>query len=580
MIPDRVFQTAFFQRLGAAGIRAVRRDGAWRALPGGSPLFLKGDPADTFFIVVSGALGAFHEADDGRLELLGLIRTGEPVGEMALFAGEAHSASVYAVRDSEIVAIPKATFQSMTRRSPEVMGDLMRLMVARMRRTTPRSAGPRVFALVSTSPSIHLDALGRMLEAEIGQCGARAVFLAPGADEDAADLGALESENDFVLLGAPLNDSTWTRSVLRQADRIWLLARADARPSYPIFPDDFSPLSDLRQIDVVMLHPGGDGHGATAEQWRAAAHAARLFHWRPANQADLAMLARIIAARSIGLVLSGGGARAYAHVGAIRALREAGFSFDFLGGTSMGGIIAAGVGMGWDDDELEWRMRDAFVNSSPLNDWALPVVSLAKGSVVDARLRKHFGETEIADLERPFFCVSANLTTGEPHIHRSGVLRQALRASSAIPGLLPPQIHDGQILVDGAVMTNVPAEQMRNFHRGPIVGVNVSRAGAIDAEDFVDPPGFFRWVLRHGLREPPPIASLLIRSATVGVQGEALLHSRIADLLVAPALAGIDMRDWRAYDAAVEQGYEAATAALKELGGGPEKLRRQRQTFG
>lgn len=397
--------------------------------------------------------------------------------------------------------------------------------------------------------------------------------------DEEPDLSTLEAENDYVLLGAPLNESLWTRSVLRQADRIWLLARADARPSYPIFPEDFSPLSDLRLIDVVLLHPGETGLGASAEQWRAAAGAARLFHWRPGNRGDLAMLARTLSARSLGLVLSGGGARAYAHIGAIRALREAGFVFDFLGGTSMGGIIAAGVAMGWGDDELERRMRDAFVDSSPLNDWALPVVALAKGEVTNRRLKTHFGDVEISDLERPFFCVSANLTTGEPHIHRSGMLRQALRASISIPGLLPPQIRDGQVLVDGAVMTNFPAEYMRNFHRGPIVGVNVSRTGAIDAQDFIDPPGFFGWILRHGLREPPPIASLLIRSATVGVQGEEVLHSRIADLLIAPELAGIDMRDWRAFDAAVEQGYAEAVAALKELGGGPERLRRRRQSL-
>lgn len=580
MIPDQVFESPFFRRLGASGRETVRRDGLWYGVPGGQPLFLKGDPADYFFVVISGAAGAFSESEDGRLELLGLIRAGEPAGEMALFAGEPHSASVYAIRDTELVAIPKAAFNTMIRRSPVVMGELTRLMVARMRRSTPRSGGPRVFALISTSPSIDLGTLGRMLEAELRAVGVRATFRESSllGDEE-PDLSTLEAQNDYVLLGAPLNESLWTRTVLRQADRIWLLARADARPSYPIFPEDFSPLSDLRLIDVVLLHPADAGLGASAEQWRAAAGAARLFHWRPGNRSDVAMLARTLSARSLGLVLSGGGARAYAHVGAIRALREAGFTFDFLGGTSMGAIIAAGVAMGWDDSELEWRMRDAFVQSSPLNDWVLPVVSLTKGEVTDRRLKAHFGDVEINDLERPFFCVSANLTTGEPHIHRSGVLRQALRASIAIPGLLPPQIRDGQILVDGAVMVNFPAEQMRNFHRGPIVGVNVGRAGAIDAEDFVNPPGFFGWILRHGLREPPPIASLLIRSATVGVQGEQLLHSRIADLLIAPELAGIDMRDWRAYDAAVEQGYAEAAAALKDLGGGPERLRRRRQSL-
>src|SRR6201999_2530832 len=125
---------------------------------------------------------------------------------------------------------------------------------------------------------------------------------------------------------------------------------------------------------------------------------------------DPRRLARAITGQSVGLVLSGGGARAYAHVGAIRALREANCPIDFIGGASMGAIIGAGVALGWDDAEIDRRIRKAFVETNPLSDYMLPVVSLTHGHKVDARLKEHFGDVMIEDLALPYFAVSTNLT--------------------------------------------------------------------------------------------------------------------------------------------------------------------------
>src|SRR5690606_26256292 len=180
--------------------------------------------------------------------------------------------------------------------------------------------------------------------------------------------------------------------------------------------------------------------------------AARIFYWR--HDADIARLARVMAGLSVGLVLSGGGARAYAHIGAIRALREHGAPIDFVGGSSMGAIIGAGVALGWSDDEIHERVHDAFVKSNPLGDFRLPVVALAAGDRVESRLAAHFGDARIEELHTPFFAVSSNLTTGAVRIHRSGLVRDALRASSALPGILPPVVQDGEVLVDGAVLDN------------------------------------------------------------------------------------------------------------------------------
>ena len=561
----------FLNRVEKAALSAVEQEVEWFCLPAGQTLFEEGEPADAFYLVRSGALAAFRTGADGRPELVGHIRKGEPIGEMALVEDRAHSASVYALRDSELMRLPKTAFERLTRKHASLMRELARMMMYRLRGgSLNQRAEPKVFALIATSPTIDLERRGELLQQALSGLGVSSAVVGEDALNWAGPkFDALEAEHDVVLLAARLADSNWARRAMGRADRIWLMARADARPSLPLMPDDPSPAARLKLIDVVMVHHGGDRRAASPQDWVDAADAARCFHWRQGDSRDIRHLARVMSGRSIGLVLSGGGARAYAHVGAVRAFREAGLEFDFYCGASMGGIVAAGAALGWSDDELERRMRKAFVETSPLSDWTLPVVSMIKGHKVDRRLQEHFGETEINDLTRPFFCVSSNLSNGAVCVHRSGLLRQALRSSIAIPGLLPPVVRGGDVLVDGAVFNNFPVQELMAFHRGCNVGCDVTRTNAISADDFVEPPGFFGWALKNGLSDPPPIASLLMRAATVTTLEQHARFRDKADLLVLPD-TDLDLREWRRFDDAASAGYEAAVQALQHA---PESIK-------
>ena len=219
--------------------------------------------------------------------------------------------------------------------------------------------------------------------------------------------------------------------------------------------------------------------------------------------------------------------------------------------------------MGWDDDEIDRRIRKAFVDTNPLGDYNLPVVAMVRGKRVNNRLKEHFGEAEIGDLRIPFFAVSANLSDGTYRVHRRGLLRQALRATISLPGILPPVVHEGEVLVDGAVLNNFPTDVMRELHRGVVIGSDVSRAPeGLKAEDFVNPPGFFQWVWQHGFSAAPPIAGLLMRSATLNIDTTA--GREHVDMLVLPELRDIELRDWKAYDETVQAGYDAARKAIAQ----------------
>ncbi len=565
MIPS-LAEIPFLKNVTPAALKAAEPETVWFSLPAGWPLFHRGDAAECIYFVLSGSLAAFHVTANNEQQLLGHIRPGEPVGEMGLIAREPHTGSVFAMRDSEILRVSRAGFELLIAADPTLMERMARLMLARARAPTkPRTrAEPKVYALISASPTIDLKLRARTLQTALARLGKTAAIVGEeAAGMESLWFDALEHDHDAVFLISPIADTNWFRACIRQADRIWVLGRADARPSTPLLPEeDPSPARQFRLVDVILLHHGTDRKAATTEEWREACDAARLMHWRGLDDADAARLARVIAGRSTGLVLSGGGARAYAHIGVVRALREAGVPFDVLGGTSMGAIIAACVAMGWSDEEIEVRIRKAFVESNPLGDYVLPVVSLVRGKRVEDRLQENFHETLIEDLEAPFFCVSTNLATGSVRIHRSGLLRKVLRATIGLPGILPPVVDGAHgLLVDGAVLNNFPVNVLKDIHRGQIIGVDVAQRQGIDPEDFKNPPGFFSWIARHGWQSPPPIASLLMRAATMLV--DPWEGRSGADLLITPDMPNVDLRDWKKFDEAVVAGYEACVSALK-----------------
>jgi NTE family protein len=552
------------------------QEAAWFSLPGGRVLFHAGEDSDQLYFLLAGRLGVVQRTEGQEPQFLGVIRPGEPAGEMAMVAGTAHTATVVALRDSELMAMPRAAFLQAIQRDPAIMAELAHLMIRRARHTTGGSVSePAVFGFIALCPGAGVRELVERLESAIAALGY--TVAAAGAEVQSAPtewFSNLEERHDIVLYAAEHDEIGWKAIVGRQVDRLFCVGLTD-RPA-PKAAQDFAapPLMEQQLVDLLLIHPAG-GPPRRSEPWIAAARAARHFHMRRDDPMDLARLARMLAGQSVGLVLSGGGARAYAHIGAIRALREAHVPIDFLGGTSMGAIIAAGVAMGWDDEELDWRIRKAFVDTSPLDDIAFPIIAMTRGVKVRERMDEHFGDVEIPDLWLPFFCVSTDLTSGVYHLHRRGLLKTALRASIALPGILPPVSDGGHVLVDGAVTKNFPTDIMRSIQLGPIVGVDVAEAGSITAEDVEPPVSTWRWLLSGEWRRGPPIVSVLMRSATISTAHEQAAARAYTDLLISPDIGPVEIRDWKAYQPAVDAGYRAAQEALAKLDKPVTELRRR-----
>ncbi|MEI9994848.1 MAG: patatin-like phospholipase family protein [Rhizomicrobium sp.] len=554
-----------------AGLKKLLSEANWFGLPGGMLLRRDGENSQAVFLVISGSLGVFAEDEHGKRRFVAHVPAGETVGEMSLISGSTeHSAQLVAMRDTELLRVPPAAFDALIGRHPRVMLNMMRILVKRLQETTKNStdtARPKTFAIVPLQPGLDQSPIAHRLASALVNMGSKAAVLDSSCAEQSGDwFNTFEAAHDIVFYRGDAPDSAWTHQCLRQADRIFLLARVD-QPlpdqalELPAFKERASGLPQLLLLHPTEKNQNLPEHFAVRSGLFESHH-----HVRAGKPDDIKRLARFIAGRAVGIVLAGGGARGFAHIGVVKALIEADVPFDNIGGTSMGALIAAGLACEWGIEELTERMRAAFVNGNPLNDYTLPFISIVRGKKVTDLLKHNYGDLRIEELAKPFFCVSSDLTTGRVHVHRAGTLWRALRASVALPGILPPVTHNGHLLVDGGVMNNLPVDVMAERSSGPIIASDVT--GELDLRVEDSKYGERPWwqLLAQQMAGTPSIVSILMRSGTVGSEVQRRLAREQANYMFEPPLQGVGLRDWRAFDRCIAEGYEHALRMIEQHG--------------
>jgi NTE family protein len=560
---------ALFRHLDAAAFAELEGELEWFALPGGAVLFEFGEESDALYVLKSGSLGAFKPDASGRFMLDGIVAAGETVGELGLIVDQPRSATVRALRDSELLRLSRRGFMALVEHHPEAMLASARLAVQRLiARSVHRPlTAARTFALLPHDAGVDARGFAVQLREALSRYGSCALIDAKiGLGNTSAWFAAIEARNRFVVYLADAEQTDWRELCVRQADSFVLPANADSPPgAWPEFADAESDRYVQRPCHLVLLHRGDIllGRGRV---WKAAMCDAQLHHVRHGD--DVERVARLLTGRSIGLVLSGGGARGFAHIGVVRALREAGMRIDSVGGTSIGAIIGAGVAADWSDEEMVEKYRKAFVDGRPLRDYTLPFVSLVTGRRVAHLLREAFGARDIEDLALPYYCVSANLSVGKVHVHRSGPIWLWLRASSAIPGILPPVFHRSEVFVDGAVMNNLPTDIMRQQAVGEIVAVDISADDVLraDVEEYALPSMWRMCLDKMARPRRPGILSILLRSGMVNAEAASIERRAYTNLLLTPPLSDIELLDWHAYERAIEAGYRHACEVIGRAG--------------
>ena len=418
-----------------------------------------------------------------------------------------------------------------------------------------------------------------LLAGALGRIGTQVQMLGSDSqDEEPEWFARCETESSFVLYRADPTLTPWTKLCLRQADCLVVVRNADNdQPTRVPFEIETARTGAVfhRRRELVLLHEGHDpAAGATAPMLAGGLYGQH-HHIRLDIHSDIDRLARLLTGHAVGVVMAGGGARAFTHIGVVKAMRASGVPVDLVGGTSMGAIVAAGVAARWTDEELRERFRRSFVDTNPLSDYTVPAISLFAGRRVGKLLRTAFDERDIEDLTLPFFCITANLTTSSADVHTVGRLWRWLRASVSIPGVLPPFNQAGEVHVDGGVIDNFPVRTMRRLGRGVTIGVDIDTGGAMAAGADVTEPWspweFFRRLLwrRDETLPIPSIVRILLRSALVASTSRALEDRVAADLLITPPMNHIDLLDWTSFDSAIEVGYRTTMEALEKARAAP-----------
>ena len=278
----------------------------------------------------------------------------------------------------------------------------------------------------------------------------------------------------------------------------------------------------------------------------------------------------MITGNAIGLVLSGGGARGFAHIGVIRALGERGIPIDYIGGTSMGAVIAAQHALDWDWQTMARVNKEEWPRCEPQKNYTLPLVALNSARRMDQMLKRMFGDAEIENLRRKFFCVSTNLSSATAKIHREGKLWKAVRASVSIPGIGPPAIQNGEILVDGGLVDNLPVETMKRLCQGKIYAVDVGEQVEFTSklkESYTVSGWKLLWQQLNPFIEKPDIPNILntlYRTTTVGGIRAIANAKAQADLCFEPPVGQFGVFEWRSVEKIIEVGYRYALKTLDE----------------
>jgi NTE family protein len=568
----------------------------WIELAGDQILVREGDEDRSLYFVISGRLRATRTNMDGEQQTLGDISHGETIGEMAFFTHQRRAASVYALRDCVLARFSEELFKELLIAYPLLSINLTRLVIERQQRSANARIAhhkPATLAVLSLHEGLQAHGFAKRLCQEISKHGKTSLITAshlglmmgdssiaqaPLSDVERSrlvthHLEQVEIDHRFVVFVCDNRASEWTQRCLRHCDDVIMLADfdGDSKPSaieqqcLQALPGQIASANRT----LILQHNNVRQAALDTKRWLVGRRVDRHLHLRPDRNDDWSRIARILAGEPTGLVLSGGGARGFAHLGILKAMEEAKLSFDMVGGTSMGAAMGAFAAMDYPAQELIERAKAIF-RTNPTGDYNLvPLVSLISGQ----RMRKAIdtsvingmgGLADIEDLWKPYFCISSNYSTASETVLRSGSLATSIRASVSIPGALPPVMIDGDLHIDGGTFNNFPTDVMRRLGAQQVIGVDLlrERNQKFDLQEMPSARQLFADKISGKRNKIPSLTSLLLNASMISSYARQKESRALVDVYFSPPVHRYGMLDWSRFNELVELGY---THACEEL---------------
>ncbi len=559
----------------------------------GDTLVKAGDVPGALHIITSGRFRTTRYANDPARAEMG---PGAVLGEKAFFAREAQGTSITAARSSIVLTLDWDSFDSLTRGNPEVWQGVLRSLIQNdgVSRPFPR---PRVTADRARSLAIcpaGTETLppdfAKRLAGAVEQRAECQVLSSEGLGQDMPGGIALddpqvvhwlkeqEARFDVVILLADPEPTPWTERALAEADEICLIGTHDGgRLGTPVPLGPIEELAfEMRGADACRLalfhDPRRGSTIAGTRRWLEYRPVRSHHHIRPHEAKDFERLARFLLGQSTGFFAAGQGVYSAASLGTFKAVQASGFEPDCFAGVGAGTAIAACLALGMDPDDTDQLISEVMVERRALRRKHWPRFSLYDQRTLDRLILKHFPDTDLADLPIPFYSASANLSTGEPHIHTAGNLQVAIRANWTFPGLLPPFVdEEGQMLVDGSLIRPLPLHPMHRLNAGPnVIAKPIVPAFGKSPIRYRDLPAWQkqmrrRWPWQKMPDEPslPSYETTLV--ASYEGSGDDADGMGPLDMLLAPPIpAGTDVLAWREHSRIKDLSYQWALNEMEK----------------
>ena len=581
-----------FKGMSQAVLKDLEAEMELMLCPSGGCLMREGDECDGSYVVVSGRLRVTHQHAGGEARVATELGRGQTVGEIGILTGGKRTATVCAIRDTLMAKLSVEAFERLLRKHPhELVKHFAGAVINRLWTQTLGKARDKnsvvTIALIPAGNNVPLTDFSRRLAEALSGHGptlllnsdllgeylsSKEIAQTPLDDADnlsiACWLNHQESAYRYILYQTGSAPSEWTKRCLRQADRVLLVGDAASPARKEEIEETLlsDPIYRKLPKSLVILHQGNVACERT-EAWLREREVRYHYHVCPSDAHDMARLGRLASGNGVGLVLSGGGARGFAHIGAIRALREAGIPIDKVGGSSMGSIVAGMTALRWDYRTMIDQAR-AF---NYRMDYTYPAVALTTGNNITRQLKKGFGEQKIEDLWISFFCVSTDLNSSRQGVHDRGLLWKYVRASMSVPGLFPPVIEGNSFLVDGAVFNNMPVDVMRSQDDiGPLIALDVGAPVRLETETRIE--GSFSGWQALTRKLIPAARSLALPSLTKTLMASWLIKSdeaketmqNLADFYLRFPVQEFGLLDFNRVKEIAERGYAYTSEKLAE----------------
>lgn len=542
----------------------------------GQYLFQQGEKGHSFYIVLSGRFRAMQRTENG-IYILGDISAGEPIGEFSLFTQEPHSASVVALRRSSILQLEDDDYKTLVQQFPSFANSITKFIIERMRRNshqTKMDAAPKNIAVVNLQPANDVSAYTGAIQEELQNMGFGISIYDDSShtgENDHSTFDAMEKQPGLNFLVCDMENADWARQCIAYCDLVIVATdfHADAdlydiEKALHLYSDNVMN----KKIYLLLLHQEVTVLPSNTRRWFQGRSIDLHLHLRKNNAADTRRFCRIVTHQAIGLVLGGGGARGFAHVGAAKALLEQGIEVDFIGGTSAGAVYGAGLSfLDFDFEKAAVMCRLAADSKLTSNDLTLPIVSLMSGKKIRRFLATMFADYHLEDLWVDTYCVSTNFSNASLKVHDRGLIQLQVAASMAIPGVFPPVIINKHLHIDGGVIDNLPVEVMYKKPVRHIIAVSLS-AEETAMVDLHEVPSswelFWSKVTGTTTHQLPGISSILVNSITINSRHRQENSKSNVSVFLELDMKEFKFLDWSNWQQLIEKGYSQTKQKLAE----------------